>query len=66
MDLVLEGTRSARPKNDPQVIFDEDEAVDHALAEAEPGSIICIFTARIEEMTAKIKTMKELEGNIGT
>ncbi len=61
MDLVIEGARSAQPETDPQIIFDEDDAVDHALGHAAPGSIICIFTGRIEEMTAKIKTLKEQE-----
>jgi len=61
MNLVLEGARSALPENVPQVIFEEDAAVDHALAEAVPGSIVCIFTGRIEEMTAKIKALKEQE-----
>ncbi len=61
MNLVVEGAQSARPEAAPQVIFDEDDAVDHALGYAAPGSIICIFTGRIEEMTSKIKVLKEQE-----
>jgi len=43
------------------VIPDEDDAVDHALQEAGPDCIICIFTGRIEAMTDKIKALKEKE-----
>ena len=61
MNLILEGARSIPGKTNTRVIMDEDEAVDHALEKAQPNSIICIFTGRIEAMTARINMYKEKE-----
>ncbi len=62
--LIRDGAES-NPKNARvQVIPDEDDAVDQALQEAGLDSIICIFTGRIEAMTAKIKALKEKELNL--
>lgn len=61
MDLVLEGARSSSGKMEVRVILSEDDAVDHALSGAAAGSIICIFTGRIEVMTERIKALKEQE-----
>ena len=63
MDLVVEGARSSPGKTDAIVIPDEDDAVDYALKEAVQDSIICIFTGRIEAMTAKIKALQEQEAD---
>jgi len=61
MELIRDGAAN-NPKNARvQVIPDEDDAVDHALQEAGPDCIICIFTGRIEAMTDKIKALKEKE-----
>jgi len=64
MNLTLEGARSNPSKTDIEVIWDEDEAVEHALEQAQPNSVICIFTGRIEAMTSKINTLKEQELNL--
>jgi len=61
MNRILEGARSIPGKTRIQVIPDEDEAVDHALKKARPNSVICIFTGRIEAMTAKINSYREKE-----
>ena len=61
MDLIIEGARSNPKKPDIQVIQDEDEAVEHALATAAWKTVIAVFTGRIEAMTLKIKTWKEKE-----
>ncbi|MFO8000892.1 MAG: cyanophycin synthetase [Marinilabilia sp.] len=63
MELIVEGAK-IKPGNTFQVILDEDEAVDHALEKAPHNSVICIFTGRIEEMTAKIIANKEKEINL--
>ncbi len=61
MELIRDGAAN-NPKNARvQVIPHEDDAVDHALQEAGPDCIICIFTGRIEAMTDKIKALKEKE-----
>ena len=60
MELIVEGAK-IKPGNSFQVILDEDEAVDHALQKAPHNSVICLFTGRIEEMTAKINAYKEKE-----
>ena len=64
MELIIEGAKSTPGKTLTQVIFDEDEAVDHALQTARQDSVICIFTGRIEEMTARINAYKEKEVNL--
>ena len=61
MNLIVEGARSIPGKTLVRVIYDEDEAVDHALRKARENSVICIFTGRIEAMTAKINDYKEKE-----
>jgi cyanophycin synthetase len=61
MDLIVKGAGSNPRKPDIQVILDEDEAVDHALATAGWKTVIAIFTGRIEAMTARIKAWKEKE-----
>ena len=61
MNLILEGAQSTPGKANIQVILDEDEAVDHALERARPNSVICVFTGRIEAMTARINRHKEKE-----
>ena len=60
MELIIEGAKSISGKSF-QVIYDEDEALDYALKNVTPNSIICIFTARDEAMTAKINALKEKE-----
>ncbi len=64
MNLIVEGARSMPGKALVQIILDEDEAVDHALQNVRPNSVICIFTGRIEAMTAKITAHKEQELNL--
>ncbi|MFP4259274.1 MAG: cyanophycin synthetase, partial [Desulfovermiculus sp.] len=61
MELIVKGAGSNPRKPDIQVILDEDEAVDHALATAGWKTVIAIFTGRIEAMTARIKAWKEKE-----
>ncbi|MFO7802590.1 MAG: cyanophycin synthetase [Desulfovermiculus sp.] len=61
MDLIIQGARSNPKKPDIQVIQDEDEAVEHALATAAWRTVIAVFTGRIQAMTLKIKTWKEKE-----
>ncbi len=61
MDLIVQGARSNPRKPNIQVILDEDEAVDHALATAGWKTVIAVFTGRIEVMTARIKAWKEKE-----
>ena len=61
MDLIVEGAQSSPGKSSIRIILDEDEAVDEALQKARPNSVICIFTGRIEEMTARINAYKEKE-----
>ncbi|RQD74306.1 cyanophycin synthetase [Desulfonatronospira sp. MSAO_Bac3] len=61
MQLIQEGAASSSKKARVLSILDEDDAVDHALQEALPEAIICIFTGRIEAMTAKIKALREKE-----
>ena len=61
MDLIVQGARKNPRMPDIQVILDEDEAVDHALATAGWKTVIAVFTGRIEDMTARIKTWKENE-----
>ena len=63
-NLTLEGARSNPIKTDIEVIWDEDEAVEHALEQAQPNSVICIFTGRIEAMPSKISRLKEQELNL--
>ncbi len=64
MELIASGAKS-NPKNTPvRIIPEEDEAVDHALSRAGFNSMICVFTGRIEAMTAKIKELKEKELNL--
>ena len=60
MELIVEGAK-IKPGNMFQIILDEDEAVDYALQNAPQNSIICIFTGRIKEMTARINKHKEEE-----
>jgi cyanophycin synthetase len=64
MDLIVEGAKSIPGKTITQIILDEDEAVEHALQTARQDSVICIFTGRIEEMTARINAYKEKEVNL--
>ncbi|MFW6314936.1 MAG: Mur ligase family protein, partial [Desulfohalobiaceae bacterium] len=61
MDLILAGARSNLKSALVEVILDEDQAVEQALQTARQDSIICIFTGRIEAMTARIKALKEQE-----
>lgn len=61
MNLILEGAKSIPGRTLTRVILDEDEAVEHALQKARPNSVVCIFTGRIEEMTARISALKEKE-----
>ncbi len=63
MELLIEGAESISGKP-YQVIYDEDEAVDYALKNATPNSIVCIFTGRNEAIAAKINTLKEKELNL--
>jgi cyanophycin synthetase len=64
MDLIVEGAKSIPGKTLTQIILDEDEAVEHAMQTARKDSVICIFTGRIEEMTARINAYKEKEVNL--
>jgi cyanophycin synthetase len=59
--LIVEGARGNSKERLIQVIQTEDDAVDQALQKARANSIICIFTGRIEAMTAKIKGLQEGE-----
>ncbi|MBS3780740.1 MAG: cyanophycin synthetase, partial [Desulfovermiculus sp.] len=61
MDLIVQGAKSNPKQPDIQIILDEDQAVDHALATAGWKTVIVVFTGRIEAMTAKIKDWKEKE-----
>lgn len=61
MQLIQEGAASSSKKARVQIIQNEDDAVDHALQGAGPEAMICIFTGRIEAMTAKIKALREKE-----
>jgi cyanophycin synthetase len=63
-ELILQGARDNSRKASVRMIPDEDEAVDHALKKAAYNSIVCVFTGRIEEMTTKIKELKEKELNL--
>ena len=59
--LIVEGARGSSKERLIQVLQNEDDAVDQALQKATANSIICIFTGRIEAMTAKIKGLQEGE-----
>jgi cyanophycin synthetase len=61
MDVVVQGTQDNPRKAQVRVIRDEDDAVDYALENAHPDSIICIFTGRVTDITAKMKSLKEDE-----
>ncbi len=59
MNMLYEAAKS-NPKNAKvELIPDEDEAVAHALENAPPNSIICLFTGRTEEMTRMLNARKE-------
>jgi len=64
VNLLLDGAGSNAKK--PKVVFiqDEDEAVEQAMYNAKTGTVICIFTARVEEMTAKMDQFMEKEINL--
>ena len=64
MDSVVQGTRDNPRKVQVRVIKDEDDAVDYALENAHPDSIICIFTGRVPAITARMKSLKEDELNL--
>ena len=63
-ELIVQGARDNPRRASVRMIPDEDEAVDHALKKAAYNSIVCVFTGRIEEMTTKIKELKERELNL--
>ena len=61
MDLIVEGAENGPRKTEVRVILNEDDAVDHAIANVKKDQMICIFTGRIRFMTDKIRTLKEKE-----
>ncbi|MCF8109032.1 MAG: cyanophycin synthetase [Desulfohalobiaceae bacterium] len=61
VNLLLEGARSHSKNPEIAFIADEDQAVDQAMYHAQPNTVLCILTARVEEMTEKMDRFLEQE-----